>query len=224
MSSSTYDLSLEENMAKRLSAEPELAKTVAEVLGRLRDRKFYETAFVDAVFQKWERFPITFTDAYGFMLAYTNVLTGRWRIARVTVGETPLADKETESNNARLRGLNPQFGANFLGGPGDHDGSFWWHDHLHLGGSVLVNDQIVDGAPITVGPGQVALEVGYQAVGKTLTMMHQNRSMARWPYDSDSIWIFCNCTETRGRFNRIETSCKYDEPRGWPCAYSRSVA
>ena len=221
MSRSSYDLSLEESLAKRLSAEPDLAKTTAEVLGRLRARTFYETAFVEAVFQKWDRFPITFADAYGFMLAYTNVLTGRWRVARITVGDVPCADKETAENNARLRGLNAQFGAEFLGGPGDHDGAFWWHDHLHLGGRILIDDHLVDGEPITLGPGRIALEVGYQAVSKTLMMMRQNRAVARWPYHSDCIWIFCDCSETRERFSPIEVTCKYDEERGWPCSYTR---
>lgn len=115
MSRASYDLALEENMARRLSAEPGLAKTTAEVLGRLRDGKSYEAALVNAVFQKWSRYPINFTDAYGFMLAYTKILTGAWRLARITVGDTPLADKETEGNNVRLRRLNPQFGAEFEG-------------------------------------------------------------------------------------------------------------
>ena len=224
MSRSTYDLSLEESMASRLSAEPELAKTAAEVLGRLRARSFYEPAFVDAVFQKWDRFPITLTDAYGFMLAHANVLSGRWRLARVTVGQGPSADKEREENNTRLFQLNPQFGAEFWGGAGDHDGCFWWHDHLHLGGAILADDKVIDGPPIAIGPRRVDLEVGYQAVGKTLFMMRQQGAIARWPYHSESVWILFDCTERRQRCRPIETECKYDEDRGWPCAYVRSAA
>jgi hypothetical protein len=219
MSHSTYDRALEESMSVRLSAEPELAKTVAEVLKRLRSREFYEPAFVDAVFQKWERYPINFTDAYGFMLAYTNVLTGRWRIARVTVGAAPSADKLKDDNNAKLSGLNVQFGAEFLGGAGDHDGSFWWHDHLHLGGLILVGEELKEGNSITIGPSRVALEVGYQAVGKTLTMMHRQRGFARWPYDSDHIWVFYDCRKA----TPVEASCMLDEEHGWPCAYTRST-
>lgn len=220
MSLSTYDLALEENMARRLSAEPDLGKITAEVLKRLRAREFYEPAFVDAVFQKWGRYPITFTDAYGFMLAYTNVLLGRWRIARVTVGETPFSDASKDANNTRLKGLNAQFGAEFWGGAGDNDGDFWWHDHLHLRGKLLVNEQCVEGPPFTVGPDRIALEVGTQAVGKTLAMMRQQRGLARWPYGSDCIWVFYDCA----RGSRIETTCVYDEERGWPCSYTRKAA
>jgi len=223
MSHGMYDRGLEENMARRLSEEPALAKTVAEVLKRLRNREFYDPSLVDAVFQKWERYPINFTDAYGFMLAYTNVMTGRWRIARVTVGAPPLGDKAKEENNIRLRGLNPQFGAEFWGGAGDHDGTFWWHDHLHLDGRLLIDEQFTDAPPITAGPGQVMLEVGYQSVGKTLTLMRQGRGLARWPYDSDTLWILYDCTE-HYRFTSVETTCTRDEERGWPCAYTRSAS
>ena len=223
MSRTSYDLALEENMARRLSREPELAKTVAEILGRLRNGDFYEPVLVEAVFQKWDRYPITFADAYGFMLAYTNILIGRWGIARVTVGDMPLPDKEIEGNNARLQGLNPQFGAEFEGGAGDHDGSFWWHDHLHLERRQLVGDQLVKGPLVTVGPRRVVLEVGYQAVGKTLMIMQHGRGLARWPYDSEHIWVFYDCSGVFSEHEVVEKSCVYNEERGWPCAYSRKA-
>lgn len=220
MSYSTYDLLLEESMFERMYVEPELLKTTVEVLGRLRARQFYDPNFADAVFQKGQRFQLTLTDAWGFLQAYMNVLTGRWRIAAVTVGDTPLRDKETEGNNARLQGLAPHFGAVFEGGAGDHDGSFWWHDHLHLGGPLRINDKPVDGPPVTVGPDKVILEVGCQDVGKTLTLMHQYKALARWPYGSDRMWIFYDCSENRSGFSPIETSCTHDKEQGWSCMYS----
>ena len=216
---SSYREILEERCAKHLSSEPDLAKTVAQVLSRLRKREVYEPELVDAIFQKWGRFPINFTDAYGFVLAYTEILQGRWRIARLTVGKEPAADARIELNNVRLKGLSSQFGAEFWGGKGDHDGEFWWHDHLHLGGYVIKDDdtELSEGPRVTIGPGKIALEVGYQEVGKTLEMMREQRAIARWPYDSDCIWVLACST----RFAPITTSCSYDTDRGWPCAYAR---
>lgn len=216
---SSYREILEERCAKHLSNEPDLAKTVAQVLSRLRRREVYEPELVDAIFQKWNRFPINFTDAYGFVLAYTEILQGNWRIARLTVGQEPAADARTELNNVRLKGLSPQFGAEFWGGKGDHDGEFWWHDHLHLGGYVIKGDEteLSEGPRVTIGPGKIALEVGCQEVGKTLEMMREQGAIARWPYDSDCIWVLARST----RFAPITTSCSYDADRGWPCAYAR---
>ena len=218
---SRYRDILHERCARHLSSEPDLAKTVAQVLARLRNHEIYEQELVDAIFQKWGRFPIHFTDAYGFVLAYTEILQGRWRVARITVGEEPTKDVLTDINNARLKGLGPQFGAEFWGGKGDHDGEFWWHDHLHLGGYVLKGDELDEGPRVTVGPGKVTLEVGYQDVGKTLEMMRTQRAIARWPYDSDCLWVIADCSKHSPRFAPIETSCSYDADRGWPCAYTR---
>lgn len=222
---SLYREILEERCAKHLSREPDLAKTVAQVLARLRNHEIYEQELVDAIFQKWDRFPINFTDAYGFVLAYTEILQGWWRVARITVGEQPAADAQTKLNNDRLKKLGPQFGAEFWGGKGDHDGDFWWHDHLHLGGYVIKddNDELSEGRRVTVGPGKIALEVGYQDVGKTLEMMRTQRAIARWPYDSDCIWVIADCSRDSSRFASIETACRYDTDRGWPCAYTRQT-
>src|SRR4029077_5429009 len=83
---SLYREILEERCAKHLSREPDLAKTVAQVLARLRNHEIYEQELVDAIFQKWNRFPINFTDAYGFAMAYSEILQGGWRIARIMIG------------------------------------------------------------------------------------------------------------------------------------------
>jgi len=218
---SLYREILEERCAKHLSSEPDLAKTVAQVLTRLRKREIYEQELVDAIFQKWDRFPINFTDAYGFVMAYTEILQGWWRIARVTVGAEPTKDAYTEINNERLKGLGPQFGAEFWGGKGDHDGEFWWHNHLHLGGYVLKGNELGEGPRVTVEPGKISLEVGVQEVGKTLEMMRTQRAIARWPYESDCIWVLVDCSKGSSRFASIETGCEYDAERGWPCAYAR---
>lgn len=215
---------LDERCAQHLSREPDLAKTIAQILARLRNHEIYEQPLVDAIFQKWSRrFPITFTDAYGFALVYTEILHGRWRLAKIHVGNGPAGDAQSEINNERLKGLDPQFGATFWGGPGDHDGEFWWHDHLHLGGYVLKDGETKpsEGPRITVGPEKIALEVGYQEAGKTLEMLDTQRAIARWPYESDCIWVIVNCSKRGSRFAPIETSCSYDANLGWPCGYAR---
>jgi hypothetical protein len=63
--------------------------------------------------------------------------------------------------------------------------------------------------------------VGYQEVGKTLEMMRQQRAIARWPYDSDCIWVMVDRSKDSVPFTAVDTSCRYDPDRGWPCAYVR---
>jgi len=213
----------EDVMSDRLAKHPEIATTVAEVMGRLRNRTMYEQGLVDAILQKWERSPVNFYDAYGFLNAYALIVLGHWRVAKIHIGSGPAGDNAAEENNRRLQGLNPQFSAVFDGGWGDHDGMFRWHDHLHLGGHVCVDGELVDGPELAIGPGSISLEVGTQAVSKTLFQMHEQGAIARWPYNSDYIWVIVDCTQrkrTRARrFPEVTTSCEYDDELGWPCAY-----
>jgi len=203
-------------MARRFCTEPDLARTTAEVLQRLRSRNYYEQGLVDAVFQNWVRRPVTFVDAYAFMLIYCKIVTGEFRIARIPVGETPGADADTADNNAKLQQLAPQFSAEFWGGCTDHDGWFTWHDHLHVGGYINVDHKLVVGPEIAIAPRRLQLEVGTQSAAKTLYMLNAGRGIARWPYDSDDLWVICDPTA----FSRVETVCQRDDD-GWPC--SRSI-
>jgi hypothetical protein len=210
----SYETELEAAMSKRLAVEPELATTIAQVLRKLNAKKPYEPALVDAIFQKWDRWPITFTDAYAFILVYADIMRGRTRIARISLGETPGNDRATEENNAKLEQLSPQFYANFQGGNDDHDGNFGWYDHIHLGGSIVKTKQLVPGPIITVGPRLVPLEVGYQSAAKTMVML-KSGGVARWPYHSSDIWVLY-----RPNMPSIETTCQQDD-NGWPCSRTR---
>ena len=224
MSSSTYTQILHGAFTRAVVKRPSLAALSAEVLGRLRGRTYYEPELVDAIFQKWDRFPLTIEDAYGFLLVYCDMMIGQIRIARVHVGFRPGADKDVAGNQAKLlAGLQPQFGASFWGGAGDHDGDFAWHDHLHLGGYINVNGVLVDGPEVTVPAGNLALEVGYQEVGKTFSMLREQRGVARWPYDSEDIWVLYRVrNDDEVLVESMPTTCVRDED-GWPCARTRIV-
>jgi hypothetical protein len=117
-----------------------------------------------------------------------------------------------------LRGLQPQFEAVFLGGAGDHDGSFTWHDHLHLGGNINVDGRLVAGPEHVIRASSIALEVGTQSASKTVFMLKQSGAFARWPYGSEDVWVFANMPYIECHSEK--TSCARDED-GWPCARAR---
>jgi len=214
-----YETGLEEIMARDLCEHPELATTIAQVLARLRRGNYYEQELVDAIFQKW-RWPCTFADAFAFTKVYSELVNNgnpMLRMVRIRVGATPCSDKARDENNRRLKGLSPQFSAQFWGGCGDHDGWFGWHDHLHLCGNVNVDGALVEGPTVTVSAHKLPLEVGTQSAAKTLHMVMRNFGVARWPYGSDDVWVICNVR----LLPRASATCVPDSD-GWPCARTQS--
>lgn len=215
-----YKDGIEQAMAREFARNPELAKTTAEVLARLRRGGYYEQGLVDAIGQPGTKYDVTsdytVTDAFAFLLVYSQLVTGTFRWARICAHATPYGDRAVEENNAGLAQLSPQFYANFVGGAGDHDGDFGWYDHIHLGGCINKNGRLVDGPNVTVKASCVPLEVGTQSFAKTWVMLRQNRGVARWPYGSEDVWLLCD-PET---FSTVETDCMPDED-GWPCARVR---
>jgi hypothetical protein len=228
----TYDTMLKGVMHDTFERHPEFAGDVSVILGRLRRRDFYDLELVDAIFQKWERFPLDLVDAYGFAMVYSLILSGKVRLARIPIGSSPYPDKETDLNNAGLAGLPPQFSADFDGGTADHDGHFRWHGHVHLGGPILpdpgactkptCSSCLVEGPTVTIdGPQSVPLEVGYQSAAKTLSMLGMGQfSVARWPYGSETLWLMCRVADAPfgcEPFTVTDTVCTRDD-HGWPCA------
>jgi hypothetical protein len=209
----SYERPINARMAREFAAEPAWAALVAETLQRLNTGfPGYEPALTRAIFQN--HFPqISVVDAFAFATVYANLVTGRWRWARIHVGAVPGPDRDQEGNQAKLGGLAGQFQAAFHGGLGDHDGVFSWHDHAHVGGYVIEGSEKVAGPSIALAAWSTMLEVGTQSAAKTLWMLERQQAVARWPYDSEDIWLLCN----PAGLPRAVASC-IQGTHGWPCA------
>jgi hypothetical protein len=141
-------------------------------------RGFYDENIVDAIFQK-SRGNIDIYDAYSFAKVWAMLQSGDCFLVPIQVADTPYPDKEKEKNQKVFKTLPPPFGAEFVGGWGYSDGSFFWDDTIF----VDTNDK-------TMPPGVVPLEVGSTAAEVTYFHIIDEGGVARLPYASNIVYLF----------------------------------
>lgn len=131
------------------------------------------------------------TDAFCFSQLYAYTLTGKVGICKFGLDAPPHRDSATEANNEILASLGEGFRAKFSGGYGSgSDGMFYWDKPI----TVSVLDENGHESFTTIEAGECELEVGYQALDKTLLQLKQSRALARWPYGHDYITLLVALT------------------------------
>lgn len=179
------DKALLTHIVNQKMRSPEWVGILTDCLDKL-NAGFFSQAYVDRIFQKWERFPTDLYDAYIFANVHTWLNTGAILSALIDVGEEPSSDSDVEGMNKKLGLLTHPFQAEFWGGPQDADGQ------LIVAHPIEFQQHLADGSSKTQLIGGVfPLEVGTIEPGKTMIYLGSHRGrLARWPYGSTQITLF----------------------------------
>lgn len=191
MANSMVDNVCEEQVS-RLMEDPGWMSTLAEIVKNLRSG-FYDQSVQNVIFQKWDRFPIDFNDAFPFIDTWGDLCLAKIVAARIYVGRGPANDKEVAINDAILKTLRPPFSGYFDGGVNGSDG------FIDVRGKVefdMRNLKTNERKTAKVG-GRFPLEAGYISAAKTMMYLSSpgGRRLARWPYDSEEIWLLYRISE-----------------------------
>lgn len=204
---SGYHVAMKEQIDQILMEQPEYAAVCYQYMKALREGAF-DPELVNAIFQEWERHKLNIYDAYLFASIWTSLCYGEILWTSIEISEEPWKDSAHEQNNMVLESLsskswvqhNPvrnkinatevQFRAYFWGSNDIGDGYFEWDQPLSVGVVSPIHGHIEMMAPPTRAP----LEVGYTRISTTMYHLNLEECLARWPYNSTSIYIFY-CTD-----------------------------
>lgn len=148
----------------------------------------------------------TVQDGYVFGQLWHAIHMGEILTAAIEVGRGPHPDKCERENNEALSSLPSPFSAKVVGGCAfGGDGNLRWHEDI-----VVTQHSLVAGVPssrsvrlseLTSDTPSAVLEVGYQPASRTwLNVLTLGAALARWPYESDWIYLFCPTRDFSSRF------------------------
>lgn len=181
------------NGTEKAILDQESAKILVDTVNRIRGGE-YPKSYVDALFQK-SSFSSPFIDlydAYGFAKVHHLVYSGQMGVFCIRVGKEPVSDRKIQEMNSILEALPPPFNAKHYGGPQDEDGYICWDSPVHCVVTVK-EDGILRRMYSIARPTQYCpLEIGYNGIDKTLHTLLFDGMLARWPYESEYIYVFTN--------------------------------
>lgn len=202
-----YHAAMKDNIDRILTEQPEYLVLCYQYMKSLQAGAF-DSELVNAIFQEWERHTVTIYDAYLFSLIWTGLYHGEILWTSIEIGAEPLKNSAREQNNRLLQSLSAKswvqrhpvqnstkstklkFNGRFWGGNDIGDGYVEWEQPLAVGVVSPLYGEIEIEAPPTRAP----LEVGYTSISTTMYHLNLERSLARLPYHSQSIYIFY-CTD-----------------------------
>jgi len=174
---------LRETVNERCAQDARWAMAVSRVLQGLMDG-YWDTAYVHSLVQKWNRYEYDIYDAYAFAQCHAALHMGKVLYRMIQVGAPPQPDNQVRENNRTLNQLPAPFHARFLASNQDDDGFLAWEE------PVFFESIIESVGPVEIVPGLLPLEVGYTDGSRTLLHFAQERGVARWPYGSDTIYLY----------------------------------
>lgn len=202
-----YHNSMRQGIDHQLETSKGLAPVLYDVLRKMRSG-FYDQSWVDVVVQKHYDSAYDIYDAWVFANVHTLVGIGDILYTVVGVGATPGGNNSIEENNNKLWGVSAErilvnerdepvrrfvpgmFRAKFIPSYGatgsDGDGYIEWTRKITMGS---INPETGERNRRSFPPGQALLEVGSTKATTTWLHLHQSRMLARWPYDSEYIYI-----------------------------------
>lgn len=179
-----------ENASKKkvdeLMVDPEWMVTLSDYLKKLRSG-YYSHANI--IMQKWERETIDLYDAYPFAMTHINMMTAKVVCATIEIGESPYQDAAIKENNEILKRLWHPFEGVFWGGTQDEDGYIEVKEPIKFD---MLNQQSQERTTREYS-GSFPLEVGYISATKTMYYLNSGYGrLARWPYESECIYLLQN--------------------------------
>ncbi|HET6509577.1 MAG TPA: hypothetical protein VFG42_22460 [Baekduia sp.] len=177
-------------------ASGERMQSLHDMLIQLRDPAYVASAaIVPAITQRWGHRGYDWYDAAAVDEVAFLAKVGLLAIAWVPVGAVPGKDREQRLNQERLDAIASPFGATFLGGAGDSDGTLGWDSPIEL-----IHQQ-GDGTELHLKyePTSIPLEVGHVAPETVPWHIRYEGGVARWPYRSESIALILTTRRYPGR-------------------------
>jgi len=164
--------------------DPKWVKVLIDIKRRLAN-SYYDQKYVDIIFQKWDRFSVSFYDAYAFIQAWSMFQLAQVVMTEIRFGCKPLSDVLFVDNNKMLAMLEPDITASVTSGTDDCDGILRVNYPFEMD---MINS--VTGEKKTkIAKGSYPLEIGYTNPEVTLLHLRGERKLARWPYESESIYL-----------------------------------
>lgn len=145
-------------------------------------------AYTNAIGQPYNGWPDGQVAAYARV--HYLVASGAVRQLAVPVGAKPGQDADRSGNQDKLNaGLPPEFTAEIYQG-NSHDGDAllsWPQDAAMPWIDGLGNEEQ---GPLCEWSGSAPLEIGYTYASRTFLHLFDTGIVARWPYESEDIWLF----------------------------------
>ncbi|WP_145412717.1 hypothetical protein [Paenibacillus xylanexedens] len=195
---------IKEIVEDQIISKPENGPLLINLLRDLRNGK-YSKDIVNAIMQKPRNMDFDIYEAYCFLQVWSGLLSGKIATARIITGIGPKKDADIEGNNAILSKLLHPFKAEFIPSNSGSDGYFEWLEPLRLQTQNILlknSDQIQQ---VQVESNSIPLEVGYTSAYKTYEYMSTEiGAVARYPYNSNHIYIFYNLDFEKDLIERTE--------------------
>lgn len=142
----------------------------------------------DVVAQRWGEFDVY--DAYSFLKLNEALHKRELLAAELVLGAAPASDRLLAGNQKTLDSTLPRvFSAVVANGTGDTDGSLRWKDFIEVSSIQCVQCGDVPERKQRLKATQASLEIGSTSAAKTLLQLHSYGALARWPYDSKSLYL-----------------------------------
>lgn len=186
---------VKEQVDNLLLEKPEFATTLYRALKNIKTR-FYRSDLVYAIFQK-NRQEHDIYETFCFLKIWSDILLGQILTARVHIFDNPQRNDNIAGNNAALSKLVFPFKAEFIPAHAGDDGYFQWLTDIELQQEIRdlkdYKGNKSKSTHIKVPPSRIPLEVGYTSAQKTYEYLYMiTGALARFPYESDEIFIFYN--------------------------------
>lgn len=172
---------------------------LAAVMAKARSGTWPQS-FIDAFYDRaWGGRDLGQTYSFAKLLAY--LAAGEVGLCSLEVGETPHRDSARWENAASLLELPTPFVASvdLEQNCGDDDGELRWDETVRF--TRWVGREQDDNA--TAYRESAPLEIGSSAASRTLLHLQEEGAVARWPYDSDRIWIAARLEPYHANLERI---------------------
>lgn len=174
--------------------------------GEMNEGGIYRTGYADSLGSSARYAPHKWPLYQHAAFAQIHALIGAGDVAytSISTGGTPGSDADRVGNARKLDDTIKPFRAelDMTQQGADADGVLLWEEPLkisrsagaHFYPSACRNAQY---SPVTYPtvrePGSAPLEVGDSWPSRTLLHLWEDGAVARWPYDSELIWLFIHC-------------------------------
>jgi hypothetical protein len=186
--------------AEEWDSDSERAAIIPTCIEGIRTGR-WDRDYLDAVGQlhrggpsSWPRHQVA-----AFASIHKVLMLGKAASAQIEVGHIPLPDAERDANASALRDLPMPFVAHVdkTQYNADQDGWLEWSAPITVRrsvGAAYYPSTVDDATPVTilqeVPPGTVPLEIGSTPPSRTSLHLHEDRGVARWPYEATCLWLF----------------------------------